>query len=187
MTRTLPAALSAAALALVLSACSARAEKAALPATPGGTPARAVRVATPSARVETGLSKATGTIRSARLSIQDDRRTEPYVKVSGFRKNNLAAAMTVLLGVSLQVVKQIEIPDAESQEFMRGLNDQLAALSAFSSMSPEKRTQVYDTMVIVGGLIAGIAQNAAETRNREMAALALQMAKDSLAQFGVKS
>lgn len=108
-------------------------------------------------------------------------------KTPGFRKNNLAAAMTVLLGVSLQVVKQIEIPDAESQEFMRGLNDQLAALSAFSTMSPEKRTQVYDTMVIVGGLIAGIAQNAAETRNREMAALALQMAKDSLAQFGVKS
>ena len=56
--------VSAAALALALSACSARAEKAALPAPPGGTPARAVRVATPSARVETGLSKATGTIRS---------------------------------------------------------------------------------------------------------------------------
>lgn len=108
-------------------------------------------------------------------------------KTPGFRKNNLAAAMTVLLGVSLQVVKQIEIPDAESQEFMRGLNDQLAPLSAFSGMTAEKRTQVYDTMVIVGGLIAGIAQNAAETQNREMAALAQQMAKDALAQFGVKS
>ena len=107
-------------------------------------------------------------------------------KTPGFRKNNLAAAMTVLLGVSLQVVKQIEIPDAESQEFMRGLNDQLAPLPAFAAMSAEKRTQVYDTMVIVGGLIAGIAQNAADTQNREMAALAQQMAKDALAQFGVK-
>lgn len=31
----------------------------------------------------------TGTIRAVRLSIQDDRRTEPYVMVRGFRRNNL--------------------------------------------------------------------------------------------------
>jgi RND family efflux transporter MFP subunit len=62
MNRTLPAAALFAALAL--GGCSARAEKAALSPTPGGAPARAVRVAKPSARVETGLSKATGTIRS---------------------------------------------------------------------------------------------------------------------------
>lgn len=105
----------------------------------------------------------------------------------GFRKNNVAAAMTVLLGVSLQVVKRIEIPDAESRELMLGLNDQVAALPAFASLPAEKRTQFYDTMVIVGGLIAGIAQNAAESNDREMAALAQQMAKDALAQFGVRS
>ena len=105
----------------------------------------------------------------------------------GFRKNNLAAAMTVLLGVSLQVVNGIEIPDDASEELMRGLNDQVAALPALASFPAEKRTQFYDTMVIVGGLIAGIAQNAAETGNGEMATLAKQMARDALAQFGVKS
>ncbi len=106
---------------------------------------------------------------------------------AGFRRHNLASAMTLLLGVSLQVARGIEIPDAETDGLMRGLNDQLAGLPAFLSLPADRRTQVYDTMVIVGGLIAGIAQNAAETRNAEMAALARQMARDSLAQFGVKS
>ena len=105
----------------------------------------------------------------------------------GFRKNNVAAAMTVLLGVSLQVVNRGEIPGDASQELMRGLNDQVAALPVFAGLPAERRTQFYDTMVIVGGLIAGIAQSAAESNNRELAALAQQMAKDALAQFGVKS
>ncbi|MFO0581510.1 MAG: efflux RND transporter periplasmic adaptor subunit [Anaeromyxobacter sp.] len=61
MTRTQLAAVAAASLAL--SACAGHGDKATLPA-PGEAPARAVRVAKPSARVETGLSKATGTIRS---------------------------------------------------------------------------------------------------------------------------
>ena len=107
-------------------------------------------------------------------------------KTPGFRRNNVAAAMTVLLGVSLQVVKGVELTDAETDELMRGVNDVLAGLPTFTSMAADKRTQVYDTMVIVGGLIAGIAQNAAESKDREMQALAQQMARDALAQFGWK-
>jgi RND family efflux transporter MFP subunit len=53
-----PLALGAAALA----ACSARGEKAALP--PAGAAARAVRVARPATRLETGLARATGTVRA---------------------------------------------------------------------------------------------------------------------------
>lgn len=51
-------------LALVLAAagCSARAEKASLP--PAGAAARAVRTVKPSTRVETGLARATGTLRA---------------------------------------------------------------------------------------------------------------------------
>ena len=64
MTRTVPALVLAAVFALPgLLGCSGRAEKAALPPTQG-TPARAVRVAKPSTRVETALSRATGSIRS---------------------------------------------------------------------------------------------------------------------------
>lgn len=50
-------------LATALAACSARAEKASLPPV-SGTPPRAVRVAKPATRIETGLSRATGSVRS---------------------------------------------------------------------------------------------------------------------------
>jgi RND family efflux transporter MFP subunit len=62
MTRSHVLAASVAALLSVLG-CSARAEKATLPA-PGATPPRAVRVAKPATRIETGLARATGTIRA---------------------------------------------------------------------------------------------------------------------------
>lgn len=62
MTRTTQLAAAAAA-ALVLAGCSARAEKAALPP-PGAAPPRAVRVQQPASRVETGLARATGTVRA---------------------------------------------------------------------------------------------------------------------------
>jgi len=62
MTRTHLLAASAAAL-LTLAGCSARADKAALPV-PGAAPPRAVRVAKPATRIETGLARATGTIRA---------------------------------------------------------------------------------------------------------------------------
>ena len=50
-------------LAAAASGCSARAEKASLPA-PAGAPPRAVRVAKPATRIETGLARATGTVRA---------------------------------------------------------------------------------------------------------------------------
>jgi RND family efflux transporter MFP subunit len=59
MNRTVPTAL----CFLAFAACSGRAEKAALPPA-SGAPARAVRVARPAARMETGLSRATGSVRS---------------------------------------------------------------------------------------------------------------------------
>lgn len=62
MTRTLLLAAASAAL-LGTTACSASAEKAALPP-PGAAAPRAVRVTKPATRIETGLARATGTIRA---------------------------------------------------------------------------------------------------------------------------
>jgi RND family efflux transporter MFP subunit len=50
------------ALALAAAGCSARAEKASLP--PAGAASRAVRTVQPAARIETGLARATGTLRA---------------------------------------------------------------------------------------------------------------------------
>ena len=105
----------------------------------------------------------------------------------GFRKNNVAAAMTVLLGVSVQVLKGVEFSDAESQSLMRGLNEELAAMESFRALSAEQRTQVYDAFVVTGGFIAGIAQAGAETGNGALQEQARAMARDALARFGVKA
>lgn len=59
-----PAALAAA----LASGCSARAEKASLPEA-AGTAARAVRTVKPAQRVETGLSRATGTVRATQEAV----------------------------------------------------------------------------------------------------------------------
>lgn len=104
----------------------------------------------------------------------------------GFRKNNLAAAMAVLLGVSVQVRHGADISDAESEAFMRGLNDVLASTPAFATLGAEQRTRTYDTFIVVGGLIAGIAQVGIETGNADLVRQAKDMAGDALAQFGIK-
>ena len=93
----------------------------------------------------------------------------------------------MLVGVSVQVLKGVEFSDAQSEELMRGLNDQVAALDGFKSLPAEARTQMYDAFVVIGGFIAGIAQAGAETGNRELQEQARAMARDALAKFGVKA
>lgn len=105
----------------------------------------------------------------------------------GFRRNNVAAAMTVVVGVSVQVVSGREIADADSQPMMLAFNDELAASEAFRGLNAQRRTRMYDTFVILGGFIAGIAQAGQETNDEKLKAQARQMARDALLQFGVKT
>lgn len=102
-----------------------------------------------------------------------------------FRRHNLAYAMTLSLGLSIQLVRGSELDDAEQDALLRTVNDALADTSALDGLSPADRTRAYDTFVITGGLMAGIAQNAAETGDAEMQAIALDMARSTLAAFGL--
>ncbi len=102
------------------------------------------------------------------------------------RKNNLATAMTVLLGASIQVVADRDLSDAESDALLRTVNDTLAATPALKTMSAQKRTAAYDAFLVTGGLIAGIAQNAKESGDATQLALAQDMAISTLVQFGFK-
>ena len=103
----------------------------------------------------------------------------------GFRKHNLASALTLLLAVSQQVLSGQEYSDAQTQDYMQRLNDAVVAAGYFASLNAEQRTRAYDTMVITGGLIAGIAHNGAETGNKEQIEQARSMARDALTTFGV--
>jgi hypothetical protein len=105
----------------------------------------------------------------------------------GFRQNNLAAALSLLVGVSVQVLSGTEISEEETDALTYGLNDQIGALPAFQSMSAGKRTQAYDTFVVIGGYIAGIFQEGVRTGNRAMQEQARAMARDALSRLGVRA
>ncbi len=102
----------------------------------------------------------------------------------GFRRNNLAYALGALLGISLQVAHGVTLSEAEGDALLQSINDALVAAPEFQRMAPEARTRLYDTALITGGLMAGIAQQGQATGNAAMRDQALAMARDALATFG---
>lgn len=105
----------------------------------------------------------------------------------GFRKNNLASALTLVLAVSQQVLNGQELDDAQAQALMRLINDDLVASGAVAHWSNAQRTRAYDSLVITGGLIAGMAHNGAESGDKELSEQARRMAREALANLKVKS
>jgi hypothetical protein len=103
-----------------------------------------------------------------------------------FRKNNLAYALMVFLGGSLQVLSGQEFSDAQTERLAQWINDQMVATGAVAQLSDAQRTQLYDVLLLQGGLILGIAQAGAETNNAEQVQQAKTMARDALATFGVR-
>ncbi|MDP2370977.1 DUF6683 family protein [Rhodoferax sp.] len=104
----------------------------------------------------------------------------------GFRKNNLASAITVLLGVSQQVLTGQELDDAQAQALMQVINDDIVGSGAVAGWSNARRTYAYDSMVITGGLIAGMAHNGAESGDKALTEQAKRMARDAMANLKVK-
>jgi hypothetical protein len=101
----------------------------------------------------------------------------------GVRKNNLSTALTLFMGISLQVSTGRELSEAESDGLQRTINDVLSDTPALKAMSNDKRTGAYDAFMITGGLIAAMAQNAAESGNAAELAQAKDLAKQSLTLF----
>lgn len=107
-------------------------------------------------------------------------------KAPGFRKNNFANGLALLLGVSLQALTGTEIGEADTDALVRDLNDQIAASDGYRRLSAEQRTLAYDTFVILGGLIAGIAQDAADRNDAQLAQQARDLARQVLASLGIE-
>ena len=83
---------------------------------------------------------------------------------SAARKNNVANAVATLLAMSLQTLTGREVSDAESRQMIAALNNTLAANPQFISMAPQDKQLMYETAIIMSGLIitaqtAGAQQN----------------------------
>lgn len=135
--------------------------------------------------VATQLAAAAPAKARAQVQVMADLMIPAIEGTPGFRKNNLAAAMLVALGSALQVAFDQPLSDESAEALMAALNDALVADSGFAKMTAEQRTQAYDTFLIVGGLMAGIFENAKETNDRTLMPTANDLALATLKLFGL--
>ncbi|WP_161883236.1 DUF6683 family protein [Deinococcus alpinitundrae] len=88
-------------------------------------------------------------------------------QIPDLRRNNLAAGLALLLSVSLEVQTGTELSGTETDVLVRGLNDLLVDSGVMKGRASDLQA-MYETSVMTGALIAGIAQNGAEAGNAEM-------------------
>ena len=87
--------------------------------------------------------------------------------VPDLRKNNLATALTLLIGISLQLQTGAELGETETEALQRGLNDLLVDSGVMKGKQSDIQA-LYETSVMTGALIAAIAQSGADDGNAEM-------------------
>ena len=119
---------------------------------------------------------------------QRDQLRELYLQVlTAFeeqaRKNNVAYALTFLIGASMLVVNQRELSDVETEQLARELNDVLASSPEFRSSSPRQKQSLYEAAVITGGMVAVIYQIGVDQGNDELKGQAQELAQGMITQL----
>jgi len=93
------------------------------------------------------------------------------------RKNNVANAMALLLAMSLQALTGKEISDAESKQMIVALNNTLGAAPDFVSMTPQDKQLVYETAIVMGGIIATLKIQGAQQNDFAMQSQAREISR----------
>lgn len=108
-----------------------------------------------------------------------------------FRKHNLAAALGVLIGLSLQVSRGDALnggeglDEVQSDLLIRGLNDLLVE-GGVMNRPPADLQATYERSLMLGGLIVTLYQQGQESGDAQLGAAAKVLADGVLASFGVK-
>jgi RND family efflux transporter MFP subunit len=164
MARCTRTAALAAAAALALG-CSARVEKAALPSTPAAA-GRAVRVAKPSPRIETGLARATGAVRAREDAVLSARATGQIKRIR------------VQVGDRVKAGAVLAEMDATNAQIALQNVKALERLAA-ARLTEAEREAVRAKQVYEGQAMAQATYDQAQT-GREVAAAQLDQAKAAL-------
>lgn len=99
------------------------------------------------------------------------------------RKNNVAYALTFLLGASLQIVTGQEIPDQEAEQLAHEVNEALAAAPEFQRLSAKEKQAIYEVCVITGGFMMTLHQLAVEQRDDRLKQQAKDLAQSIVSGF----
>ncbi|MFO1464298.1 MAG: DUF6683 family protein [bacterium] len=75
------------------------------------------------------------------------------------RRNNVAYAIGFLIGASAQVHTGKEVSDTVLEKFVYDVNDILAGSPSFQTMPAAKKQELYESSVLIGAMIGGLASN----------------------------
>lgn len=103
----------------------------------------------------------------------------------GFRRNNLAYALTLAVTASLRLTDLRQFDAAQEARLLRIVNDALADSPAFRASSAAERTTAYDALIVTSGLISRMTDDAIADKDRELAERALALARETLASLGI--
>jgi len=96
---------------------------------------------------------------------------------SQVRKNNLAYAMAMLLGMAMQAHRQIQLDDDAGERLALSLNDALAADKRFAAGSAKQKQEIYERCILTGIFLANTITSKDEAmrgRGREVAGKVLE-------------
>src|SRR5262245_13402033 len=96
---------------------------------------------------------------------------------------DVANAMTFLLGVSLLVLTGKEVSDAESEQMIAAFNDTMGATPQFVSMTPRDKQILYESAVVMGGMIALLHSQGAEQKDTAMQSDAKELSRAVVKHF----
>src|SRR5262245_16440682 len=91
--------------------------------------------------------------------------------------------MTFLLGVSLLVLTGKEVSDAESEQMIAAFNDTMGATPQFVSMTPRDKQILYESAVVMGGMIALLHSQGAEQKDTAMQSDAKELSRAVVKHF----
>jgi hypothetical protein len=93
------------------------------------------------------------------------------------RKNNVANAMAMLIGMSVQTLSGKEVSDGEIKQMILALNNALGATPQFASMTPQDKQVVYESAIVLGGIIATLNIQGAQQNDPTMQSQAREISR----------
>jgi hypothetical protein len=147
-----------------------------------GTPAppRAPLSATDFRRAANGKDVVAQLISDAKLSASDGSAVAARLRAtmaelgSAGRKDNVATAMTLLIGLSWTALERPGFDPKRADDLVPVVNDALAASPQFTSLGAQDRQTMYDSLLLTTAMLALVMQSGDKPTSRAIAAEALQ-------------
>jgi hypothetical protein len=99
------------------------------------------------------------------------------------RRNNLANAFGFICAASLQVKTGREPTDTETDQLIAFFNNNLAASPQFRTFDARQRQMLYESLIIIGGVVLFLDAKGKELNNPQLRAQATAMSNAVLKSF----